>query len=881
MNKIRTFIPLLFIWILLVFCVHMSAQSDSNSISFFKERKNHKPITPPEQSNSNLRFGGIDIVGCWSALSEIGTDGEDEINTVFPENVHYVWFNSDGSYYQSEGGVFGIYRRWWISSPSSFRDSDGFIMEVISYENDVLVLRCRNTDYKGYLTLVTMKRSDKISLNIGKGYGYLKYNDGRHLKGAVADGETQLRIDVKSIVHNYASYKIELESTLGKDESTCGKVGELFKTGNGTASFTYTVPEEFPNISYNKYYVKFHLSLYDHNGIELTDGELLIEIIRPPVLLVHGLNDNDSCFSNFDKYLQKSYLYNSFQIFRIDYSLSNKSSFATNANVVENGLIHLFEECRQAGYIGSKADIIGHSMGGLLSRYYLQNKSHNGVNRLITLNTPHWGSQGANLIIDDIYPYCFQTAANIVFRQWNADAIIDLSVGSKAINQLTYTSNGLKGIPIHTVCSDYTGNWMEEIVGFVIFGTVLKLLSKTPGYEVKPFSLNKLKELIYHGQSDMIVSLSSQQGGLNGMPTSVFSGGNPFYIHMYTPKSKEIHQHLVNLLTSKKNDSKFTSNGLVAKVESGLGQEEIMKIYDEIFISKPGLKKITSGLKASSASINIKNCSIDASRSLNITCEKTPDIVYHSLIISQGADNITTEEEALDVKRLIPDNFSGTIQVYALGVTNSGELFSDKAELNISKVLGEDDYVEFENPDDTLIIFKGESIAPQLKLYKNYDFEYVSPDRYQLPDMFGPNDAAEIRDGRVYGAKEGTGMLVAFYDKEGDIIPYKVIDADKLMESDEEEPSALEYPSLYSGKTNKFIEFYYSEGNKSAILKIKGETTLPIQCLIYTMDGKLLKKEEIHSSGQHKLSLNGLKQGTYIAVFLSENQKESFKFITR
>lgn len=877
MNKIRTFIPLLFIWILSVFCAHMSAQSDSNSISFFKERKNHKPITPPEQSNSNLRFGGIDIVGCWSALSEIGTDGEDEINTVFPENVHYVWFNSDGSYYQSEGGVFGIYRRWWISSPSSFRDSDGFIMEVISYENDVLVLRCRNTDYKDYLTLVTMKRSDKISLNIGKGYGYLKYNDGRHLKGAVADGETQLRIDVKSIVHNYASYKIELESTLGKDESTCGKIGELFKTGNGTASFTYTVPEEFPDISYNKYYVKLHLSLYDHNGVELTDGELLIEIIRPPVLLVHGLNDNDSCFSNFDKYLQKSYLYNSFQIFRIDYSLSNKSSFATNANVVENGLIHLFEECRQAGYIGSKADIIGHSMGGLLSRYYLQNKSHNGVNRLITLNTPHWGSQGANLIIDDIYPYCFQKLANlgIVFGQWDAPAIKDLMVGSNAIKQLTNSSSNLKGIPIHTISTDYTGDGAE----ITIFKILLDLIKINKN--VKDFSLEKLTKLIYHGESDWVVSLRSQKGGLSGASTSVLSEDNSSYIHIYTPRSEEIHKLIFSLLNSRDNNRYFTSNGLVPTPEPGLSKEDIRKIYEEIFYTVPEEKITTPVLKSSSASISINNCEIDQDRMLNVTCENTSEIISHYLIVSIGDDNIITEKDADNIKHLIPKDFGGTIQVYALGVTNSGELFSDKAELNISKVLGEDDYVEFENPDDTLIIFKGESIAPQLKLYRNYDFEYVSPDSYQLPDMFGPNDAAEIRDGRVYGAKEGTGMLVAFYDIDGDIIPYKVIDANKLMESDEEEPSALEYPSLYSGKTNNFIEFYYSEGNKSAILKIKGETTLPIQYLIYTMDGKLLKKEEIHSSGQHKLSLNRLKQGTYIAVFLSGNQKESFKFITR
>ncbi|MGM0792472.1 MAG: S-layer homology domain-containing protein [Bacillota bacterium] len=40
-----------------------------------------------------------------------------------------------------------------------------------------------------------------------------------------------------------------------------------------------------------------------------------------------------------------------------------------------------------------KVDLIGHSNGGLVSRYYIENLNGSSyVNKLITLNTPHWGS---------------------------------------------------------------------------------------------------------------------------------------------------------------------------------------------------------------------------------------------------------------------------------------------------------------------------------------------------------------------------------------------------------------------------------------------------------------------------------------------------------
>lgn len=63
-------------------------------------------------------------------------------------------------------------------------------------------------------------------------------------------------------------------------------------------------PKSSPINFYNSYYINVKLTLYDRNSVKLTDGEMVIEIVRPPVLFVHGLNDTGACFAKFTSYLQ-------------------------------------------------------------------------------------------------------------------------------------------------------------------------------------------------------------------------------------------------------------------------------------------------------------------------------------------------------------------------------------------------------------------------------------------------------------------------------------------------------------------------------------------------------------------------------------------------
>ena len=109
------------------------------------------------------------------------------------------------------------------------------------------------------------------------------------------------------------------------------------------------------------------------------------------------MSDN-GCFRGLKNHLNANG-YRSALVLNGDYKGSNAQSFVNNTyvnNVVGNHMKQLFRQLASQGIISSKYDLVGHSMGGILSRMYAQEINSNAVNRIITLDTTHSGSQLAN-----------------------------------------------------------------------------------------------------------------------------------------------------------------------------------------------------------------------------------------------------------------------------------------------------------------------------------------------------------------------------------------------------------------------------------------------------------------------------------------------------
>jgi hypothetical protein len=115
-----------------------------------------------------------------------------------------------------------------------------------------------------------------------------------------------------------------------------------------------------------------------------------VEAAGTPIILIHGVIDNRSIFTVLRRALRR-------RGFGRTYAL-NYSPLTDDIADVAGRLRSLIEEvCEQTGY--ERVHIIGHSMGGLIARYYVQRLGGDvHVHTVCTLGTPHCGSTPARFV---------------------------------------------------------------------------------------------------------------------------------------------------------------------------------------------------------------------------------------------------------------------------------------------------------------------------------------------------------------------------------------------------------------------------------------------------------------------------------------------------
>ncbi|QSY51502.1 MULTISPECIES: esterase/lipase family protein [Streptomyces] len=109
-----------------------------------------------------------------------------------------------------------------------------------------------------------------------------------------------------------------------------------------------------------------------------------------PVLLLHGFIDNRSVFL----LLRRSLLRNGWRhVWSLNYSPLT-CDLRTAATLLAR---HVEEVCAATGH--ERVDMVGHSLGGLVARYYIQRLGGDArVRTLVTLGTPHGGTRVAPLM---------------------------------------------------------------------------------------------------------------------------------------------------------------------------------------------------------------------------------------------------------------------------------------------------------------------------------------------------------------------------------------------------------------------------------------------------------------------------------------------------
>jgi hypothetical protein len=193
-------------------------------------------------------------------------------------------------------------------------------------------------------------------------------------------------------------HKIRIKTVGNTEPDKYGSLRELANPNPNQANDSIRVIYRHPTYkdATTPDYVEFECYEPLTNTVDVT---FKVQVKRPPVLLLHGVNSNGLAMAGIKTQLLSTGFYDNYQV--VNPSYPNVASFASNTTEIIALKKSLANDCLSNHLSFGKIDFIGHSMGGILSRLYLQNVDYNNdMHKIITINTPHSGSQLATRGID-------------------------------------------------------------------------------------------------------------------------------------------------------------------------------------------------------------------------------------------------------------------------------------------------------------------------------------------------------------------------------------------------------------------------------------------------------------------------------------------------
>lgn len=385
----------------------------------------------------------------------------------------------------------------------------------------------------------------------------LAYNIHANKAGTIADGISKLLLVTS--YKNPINFSIADDTNLSKGTLSCisDNSNNTFSslhssviikpktTKNGTCVVAvYTPPPTYINSSSSDSSRIINILVQDINNSSV-NTTVPLSLYRVPVVLVHGLwSDPIQSWikTNFNSTLVKD----GFKVYLANYSAYNAETFdpynITNRgnhgiDSIRNITNFIMNYYHDRGIAASQVDIIGHSMGGLLARGFVQqtdyknqtNYMHGYIHRLITIGTPHYGGQLAKILLDhQNEKYCINKdnitiwekpicdSHNItlleplkdIFNKYDFKNQIDkggveaLAPGSKAYSNMCQTN-----VPSHAIA----GSWVpkaNDSHNFIQW--MYRNITHNPQFDLDINGFNGTR----HGDNDLQVNITSQLGGL-------------------------------------------------------------------------------------------------------------------------------------------------------------------------------------------------------------------------------------------------------------------------------------------------------------------------------------------------------------------------------
>jgi pimeloyl-ACP methyl ester carboxylesterase len=574
--------------------------------------------------------------------------------------------------------------------------------------------------------------------------------------------------------------------------------------------YVYQHPAYVYNGSADKF-VSYNFSIKDSITL-LNAVEGKIRIYHPPVLMVHGVWSSTKSFEDMENAIYgSSGNYERYQLLRRWFASDRHDEFFNPSFVYKDqiplSIDMLLQQCRENKLSAGKVNYVGHSRGGLFGRYYLQSTFsgydyRNDLNKLITINTPHSGSQTANLIMDK-RTFLFgtlevgSTLGGAALESYDDKrGAKELKVNDPAItSQLNGSGLNKNKVPTHAIATRYlfgalsradilkvllvNGATRIPYVGNLILFMRLYALSLGTLCVEGPID-NCLKEIYNGEESDIVVPLSSQKGGLPPAATTFFGDDLAhsnkkvalFGLTVIDAKGvlgfNTVHQRVISLLRENPDagSSSFT--------KAGYNPPQLQYTF------LPGIAGSPDG-RPSVASLSINPALAGSTYQYGDTVQvtvtgsaevKTLLAAYTGVSLADAGSDVEPNN-SFTFPYPIPKEATGRINIKVYGFDGTGMIAADSSYINIGiPVTATLDSIRVIGRENTFIVPKNDSIQLRVKAYYSDTVREVT----YMPGFtyaFFENNVAPSKYG-IKGVNTGFDRVILTYQGKLDTIYVQV-----------------------------------------------------------------------------------------------------------
>jgi hypothetical protein len=514
----------------------------------------------------------------------------------------------------------------------------------------------------------------------------------------------------------------------------------------------------YPNIPINQFSREMKLEIVD-TVLNRVKYEKTIEIVRPPIVFVHGLfsNGNDA-FGNFKAKLIADGMYKQEQIMLVNYPAdqgyvwttpklaADKNALLRNALMVEKILC-------------SKADVAGHSMGGLLLRRYMQGDSYKGdINKYFSINTPHSGSPVPNFVLHN--EWTKDVVRNVMGYNPDAGALKDLRLNSAEIdsNINNLNLNRVK-VPSHLIITTMNFSSVDQLTGMNLSNTTSPTLLLV--LALANSGLDYLNNTLYAGVAhDGAVSEVSQKAGL--APT--YWTYVPDQHHSSTGEPHPaVYAKFTELVSADPDDSGlFTRNGFnPPNIDAPAGLERRTQLTNTgtLDITSPAMGTTTTAGTAVTLNFNYTN--VDTI----IAVMGSKSNKLYTASIAKPATTFTFN---------VPAEYIGNTKIYLLGFNGNGYVTKDSVDIVVNTTATLDSIAT--DPRTLQVPQKHFNTFNTVGYYNDQKARNLTGITGAVY-TFKTNNASYTAPGTINGINKGVDTLVITYGGKTTLLPIEITDS--------------------------------------------------------------------------------------------------------